>query len=68
MQETFSKLWDGYATNKEALKARNKRAKELKQKGHKVNCCTLPNQMKKYDGILKPNGSVCSVYMLDYNT
>jgi len=66
MQLSFSTLWDGYKTDKEALNARNAKAKELKIKGYKVNRFTLKNQQKKYDGFGMPNGSICDVYMLDY--
>ena len=67
MQISFSRLWDGYTTDKDALKARNERAKGLKGEGYNVNCFTLRNQMKKYDGLGQYNGGVCNVYMLEYN-
>jgi len=64
-QESFSRLWDGFESDKAALKARNKRAKELRAKGDKAICWTLPNQEKKYDGLGQYNGSVCNVYMIN---
>jgi len=67
MQKSFSRLWDGYKTDKDALVARNKAVKELRSKGHTVTCFTLRDQIKKYDGLGCPNGSVCNVYFLDYN-
>ena len=67
MQLSFSRLWDGYATDKDAMNARNERAKEFKAKGYSVSCSCLRNQLKPYDGLLKPNGSVCNVYLLTYN-
>ena len=67
MQLTFSRLRDGYSTDKEALGSRNKKAKELRKEGYRVICTTLSNQMKKYDGIGQYNGGICNVYMLDYN-
>ena len=65
MQLSFSRLWDGFATNKEAIQARNKKAKELKTGGHKVKCFRLKNQIKPYDGLGQPNGACCDVYFLD---
>ena len=67
MQQSFSTLWDGFANDKEAIKARNSRAKELKAKGMKVKCFTLRNQIKPYDGIGQPNGGACNVYFIDCN-
>lgn len=66
MQKAFSRLWDGYETDKEAIAARNKEAKELRKNGHTVTCFTLRDQLKKYDGLNSPNGGVCNVYFLDY--
>lgn len=66
MQLSFSRLWDGYATDKDALKARGNRVKELKQKGYRVKCFTLHNQMKKYDGLGEYNGGCCNVYMINF--
>jgi hypothetical protein len=66
MQLTFARLWDNFATDKDAIKARNKKAKELREKGYTVNCSSIPNQVKKYDGLGQPNGGVCTVYMIDY--
>ena len=45
------------------MQARNKAVKEYRAQGVKCSCFTLPNQLKKYDGIGQPNGGVCSVYM-----
>ena len=66
MQKGFSRLWDGYKTDKEAISARNKEVKELRSKGYKVACFTLRDQLKKYDGLGVENGGVCNVYFLDY--
>ena len=68
MQKSFSRLWEGYATDKDAIKARNDEAKSLRAKGHEVTCFTLKNQLKKYDGLMQPNGGVCNVYYLDDRT
>jgi len=66
MNLSFSRLWDGYATDKEALQARNLKAKELKRQGYSVMCWRLPNQLKKYDGLGIVNGGICHVYKIDY--
>lgn len=66
MQTGFSRLWDGYETDKEAMQARNKRAKELRQAGYIVTCFTLANQLKQYESFGVPDGRSCSVYMLQY--
>lgn len=64
MQKSFSRLWDGYETDKAAMKARNAEAKRLRKLGKRVACFTLPNQVKPYDGLGQPNGASCSVYFL----
>jgi hypothetical protein len=66
-QRGFSRLWDGYSTDKDAMKARNVILKEIKKKGISCFGFTLRNQLKKYDGIGQPNGSSCNVYMIDYD-
>jgi hypothetical protein len=65
MQQSFSRLWDGYESDTAAMKARNRMANELRKKGYAVHCFTLRNQLKKYDGLGQPNGGICNVYMLD---
>jgi hypothetical protein len=65
-QMGFSRLWDGFKTDKEAMQARNKKAKELKAKGHKVHSWVLRNQLKKYSGFGQPDGRTGHVYMLDW--
>ena len=67
MNLSFSRLWDGYATDKEALQARNLKAKELKKQGYNVTCWRLANQLKQYDGLGIVNGGICHVYKIDYN-
>jgi len=65
-QESFSRLWDGYKTDKEALNCRNMRAKWLrKNEGKNVRCWTLRNQLKKYSGLGIEDGRSCNVYMID---
>jgi len=61
-QERFSRLWQGYETNKGAMLARNKRFKELKAKGCRVTKWTLPNQLRKHCGSDEPENQTCSVY------
>lgn len=65
---SFSRLWDGYATDKEAMKARNAKVKELRAQGNTVTCFTLANQLKKYDALGVENGQSCNVYFLDCTT
>lgn len=48
MDLSFSRLWDGFETDKAALKARNAKS----------------NQLKKYDGFGQPNGGTCNVYYI----
>lgn len=67
MQESFSRLWDGYESDEEAMQARALRKKELRQRGIDSHSFTLRNQLKKYDGLGQPNGQSCSVYMLQYS-
>ena len=64
-QESFSKLWDGFQTDKEAKQARDARYRELKKAGYQVRRWVLKDQLKKYDGFGQPNGGVCDVYMLN---
>ena len=66
MQLSYSRLWDKYETDKLAMQARNKRAKELRKHGHDVQCFSLPNQLKQYESFGVPDGRSCSVYMLQY--
>ena len=65
MQHSFSRLWDGFKSDKEAIQARNKMAKEYRKLGRRVICFTIPNQTKPYDGLGQPNGSSCNVYFCD---
>ena len=65
MQLSFSRLWDGYATDEDAKKARSLKNKELKDQGYITHCFTLKNQIKPYDGLGIPNGGTCNVYILN---
>ena len=67
MQRGFSRLWDGYSTDKDAKKARNTLLIEMRKQGIRCFGFTLDNQVKKYDGIGQPNGASCKVYMIDYD-
>lgn len=66
MQESFSRLWDGFSTDKFAQRARDDRYKQLKRLGIPCRRFSLAGQVKKYDGLGQPNGSSCTVYYLDY--
>ncbi len=61
-QESFSRLWEGYATDKEALTARNKRLRELRKRGVRCSGFTLANQLRQYAGFGQPDGRSCNVY------
>ena len=65
MQRSFSRLWDGFKSDKDALKARNDYAKELRKQGKTVYCFTLRDQLKKYDSFGVENGGVCNCYFTD---
>ena len=65
MQHSFSRLWDGYENDKEAIQARNKMAKDLRARGYSPRCFSLRDQLKKYDGLGQPNGGVCNVYFVE---
>lgn len=54
-----------YPTNKDALKARNKAAAELRAFGVTVRVWSLAGQMRKYDGLGQPNGTIGTVYYLE---
>ena len=64
MDLSFSRLWDGFATDKDALKARNAKLREMRKAGENVKGWTLSNQLKKYDGFGQPNGGTCNVYYI----
>ena len=66
MTQTFSRLWDNYPTDKDALKARNKEAKRIREQGFHVDCFTLRNQLKPYKSCGVPDGRSCNVYCLQY--
>jgi len=56
---------DDYGGNKQAIAARNKRAKELRKQGHRVLCDTLRNQERGYSGFgTARDHSRRNVYML----
>ena len=60
--ESFSRLWEGYATDQEAREARDARARELKKEGYRVLRHTLRNQLRPYAGFGRPDGRSCHVY------
>lgn len=65
MQLSYSRLWDGYATDAEAKKARDERYKREIKKGNRARRWTLRNQIKKYAGLGIEDGRSCHCYMLD---
>jgi len=64
-QQSFSRLWDGYETDKDARAARDCKARSLRKEGRMVKCWALRNQCRKYAGLGQPDGRSCTVYMLD---
>ena len=67
--ESFSRLWDGYATDEEARVARDERYFRLTAQvpgtpGMHVRRMVLKDQCKKYDGFGKYNGGVCDVFQI----
>jgi len=66
MTQTFSRLWDNYSTDKDALKARNREAKRLREQGFYVDCFTMRNQLKPYSSYGVADGRSCTVYCLQY--
>lgn len=65
-QESFSRLWEGYESDKAAKAARDARYWKLKKEGKNPHRSMLKNQLKKYDGFGQPNGGVCDVYYIHY--
>lgn len=66
-QTAYSRLWDGYASDKEAKEQRDADYKAMKKTGKNVTRFTLRNQVKKYDGLGQPNGASCHVYFIQEN-
>jgi hypothetical protein len=55
-----------YQSQKDAMKARNERLKELKNKGENVYGFSMPGQLHKYSGLGQPDGSVGTVYGIEF--
>jgi hypothetical protein len=64
-QHSFSRLWNGFATDADAKAMRDKKYRELKSQGYRVTRFTLTNQVRQYAGLGQPDGRSCTVYMLD---
>jgi muconolactone delta-isomerase len=54
-----------YATNADALAARNQFAKNMKAQGLKVRAWSLPGQTRKYSSLGNPDGTTGTVYYCD---
>ena len=65
MQLSYSRLWDGYATDKQAMLARNAKLRELRKAGHRAYGWTLRDQTRPYAGLGQPDGRSCNLYMID---
>lgn len=69
MQLSFSRLWDGFATDAEAKAARDAQYRALKLiPGNRVRRFTLANQCRKYESLGNPDGRSCTVYYIDVTT
>ena len=64
-QLSFSRLWDGYTSDVEAKRARDKKYKELILEGKRVKRWVLKNQMRSYASFGCPDGRSCDVYMIN---
>ena len=65
LQISYSRLWDDYPTDRDALNARNKKLRAYRKKGYKVRGWALRNQLKKYESFGVPDGRSCTVYFID---
>lgn len=65
MQESFSTLWTGYATDAEAKAARDARYRQLKAEGKKCRRWVLRGQIKQYESFGVPDGRICDVYKIN---
>ena len=64
MKKSFSRLWDGFATDAEAKAARDAAWRKLKVHGVKARRFVLKNQTRQYWGFGNPCGESCDVYMI----
>lgn len=62
----FSTLWNGYATDQDAKKARLELRRVLKNRGFYCKFWVLKNQLKKYASFGVIDGRSCDVYMINY--
>ena len=66
MMEQFSfSRKDGYATDADAKKARDKAYYEVIKKHRRAKRWVLRNQLIKYSGFGQPDGRIMNVYMLN---
>lgn len=65
MQLSYSRLWDGYATDAEAKAARDARYKAERRSGRQAHRWVLKNQLRKYASFGVEDGRSCDVFMLD---
>jgi len=64
-QQSYSTLWDGYATDKDAKQARDTAYKAARKAGKRAWRTTLSNQVRPYVTLGVPDGRSCTVYLLD---
>lgn len=65
MQEGFSTLWDGFASEAEAKAARDARYWELIKVGRRARRFALRNQLKPYSSLGVSDGRSCTVYFVE---
>lgn len=63
-QRSFSRLWEGFATDADAKAARDAEFRRLRKAGRRVVRSVLRNQLRPYSGLGQPDGRSCHVYML----
>jgi len=66
MQWSELNFWGNvdYPTNEAAKLARNAKAKELRENGHKVSLSVCRNQLRPYSGLCQPDGRIGNVYSI----
>jgi len=62
-QISYARLWDGFKTDEEARKARDRKAAQLRDEGRMVQKWTLRNQQKLDDH--GQTVGVCPVYYIN---
>jgi len=64
-QLSFSTIWDGFATDASARRARDEKYRELKRQGRRVKRWVLRDQVRQYSSLGVADGRSCNVYKID---